>query len=149
MTLLPRYKKLFKPYQQDGCTIEKMVMWLRKKSGAQEEIISLCVRNLFTELAHGKTFPRDICDCGCDMTNAHSAINHYLLRETLKLKGEADRSYWELLEKVDHERIIKHVEMENAAYIAANRNATGKLKRFFLRIRGRNADETSFPPTTG
>ena len=128
MTLLPRYKKLFKPYEADGCTIETMIAWLKKKSGAHDEIISLCVRNLFLELSHGRTFPTGE-DSGCAGENVHSALVHHLLTEVLKLKDEADRAYWEVLEKVDHERILKHVELENAAYIAENTPKPGKIKR--------------------
>ncbi len=133
--ILPDYEKLFKPYTgHKSGTIEAMVAWLRKTSGANEEIISLCIRNLFTELAHGKTFPVDMCDCGCEMKIAHAAINHYVLRETLKLKDEANRNYWNLLEKVDHERILKHVEMDNASYTEENMKPPGKIRRFFSYI---------------
>ncbi len=113
--ILPDYKKLFEPYTGSDSTVEAMIAWLRKTSGAQEEIISLSVRNLFTELAGGKTFPTDMCQCGCEMKVAHAAINHYLLKETLKLKNAANRRYWSTLEKFDHERIIKYVETARGA----------------------------------
>ena len=123
--ILPDYEKLFEPYSE-SCTIEMMIDWLRKTSRANEEIISLCVRNLFTELAHGKTFLHK-CDCGCEIDAPHVAINHYLLKNTLELKAEADREYSKVLERVDQARIIKHIELENAAY-TKDKTATLRYK---------------------
>lgn len=118
--LLPNYKKLWKPYSTNGCSLERTIVWARKKSGASDEIMGSAVRSLFVELAGGRQFPKDGCDpgvCQCGMTNAHTAINHYFLRELLKLKSDMDMRYWQVLETMHHNEIVKFVEAENAAYI--------------------------------
>lgn len=114
--LLPNYQKLFEPYTTNDCTVEKMVLWAAKHSGAPKEVMDAAVKNLFFELAQGRTFSTTGCDCGCEMTNAHTAINHYFLREVLKLKEQMSKEYWQLLENMQKANIIKYVEMENAEY---------------------------------
>ncbi len=114
--MIPNYRKLFEPYTVDGCTIEKMVQWAAKNSKVPREVMDVAVKNLFFELDQGKTFSTAGCDCGCEMTNAHTAINHYFLREILKLKEQMAKEYWQLLESMQKAGIIKHIEVDNAKY---------------------------------
>jgi hypothetical protein len=115
--LIPKYKELWKPYEGDGCSLEMMIAWGRNKSGAPDEVMSAGVRNLFFELSEGKKFSTDGCGCGCGMTNTHSAINHYFLKQLLELKTDMARRYWQVLEDMQKANIIKHIEVENEKYI--------------------------------
>ena len=117
--IIPDYEKLMEPYSKDGCTVELLVKWLNEKSQCTPEIISLALRNLFTELAQGRTF-FELCDCGCGNKEIHNAMNHHVMRTAKVYQEQANREYWKVVEKADHERIIKHMELENAAYTAKN-----------------------------
>ncbi len=119
--LLPNYRKLFKPYAGNSCTVGKMIEWAAKSSGAPKEVIDVAVKNLFREMAQGKTFSTTGCDCGCEMTNAHSAINHYFLREVLKLKEQMAETYWQALEKMDAANIEKHIKVVNKQWKKENK----------------------------
>ena len=115
--IIPKYKELFEPYTKDNCTVELMINWARKNSVAPDEVMSAAVRNLFFELASGVTFSTEGCDCGCEMTNAHTAINHHFLREVLKLKAQMAKEYWQLLENMEKANIAKHIELEDKRYM--------------------------------
>ncbi len=119
--MLPDYQKLFEPYIKDGCTIDKMIVWAAKNSAAPKEVMDAAVKNLFLELAQGRTFPTTGCDCGCEMTNAHTAINHYFLQEVNKLKEKMAVEYVQVLENMQRANIEKHIEVINKKWMKENK----------------------------
>lgn len=127
--LIPNYQELFEPYTDDGCTVDKMIQWAAKNSGVPREVMDAAVKNLFFELSQGKTFSTEGCDCGCEIGNAHTAINHYFLREILILKEQMAKEYWQVLENMQKSNIMKHIELENAKY--AKRKMTPWYRKVF------------------
>ena len=107
-----KYKELWKPYSTNGCTVEGLIAWARKQSDAPDEIMSTAIKNLFAELALGNKFSTKGCDCGCEMTNVHSAISHYFLKEVRKLNEQMSQRYWQLLENMQNASIKKLVKLE-------------------------------------
>ena len=108
--MIPNYKELWEPYRKDGCSLPRMTAWVKKQSGASEEILTQVIQDLFLELEEGRKFSVKGCDCGCGMTNAHTAINHYILKEVLKLNETMSLKYWKALEAQQAVRIEKHVK---------------------------------------
>ena len=104
------FKELWQPYSEDGCSIQQMINWAQRQANPPKEVMDQAVQNLFMELGVGREFPTEGCDCGCEMTNAHSAINHYFLREVIRLKAVMDQKYWKALESMQNVRIEKYVK---------------------------------------
>ena len=96
------YEKLFKPYTADGSTLDLTVRWLKKSTDADDRVIDQVVSDTMHLLSQGVDFTGK-CDCGCDLENAHTKINHFMLAKTLELKNKADKAFVKVLE--DKERI--------------------------------------------
>ena len=101
---------LFKPYTGNGATLEKTINWLKKESNAPEPVINRVLNETFLKLAEGYQFSTTGCNCGCGLKNAHTAIEHYMLKEVIKLRKKADKAYLETIEKGLEARIEAHAK---------------------------------------
>ena len=93
-----QYKKMFKPYTKDGATLDNSIAWLKKTTGADDDIIDLAIADTLSQIAMGEKFALP-CPCGCEMTNVHTPINHYMLSVTLDLKNQTDKPRIDIIRK--------------------------------------------------
>jgi len=118
--IIPEYEKLFEPYTKDGAKLENTIAWLQKQTQAPDEVIEQVVADTFTKLAEGYKFSTAGCDCGCGLKNAHTAIEHYMRAEVLKLNNKAEQAFLAVLEQRERARILNHIRLENEKFIAEN-----------------------------
>ena len=104
------FEELYKPYTKDGGSLEGAVKWLRKISGAPDVIIQEVLNQVFLELSKGHKFSVTECDCGCGLKNAHTAIEHYMLKKVRELAEEADKAYIQAAQKSTEESVKRHEE---------------------------------------
>lgn len=99
------YQNLFEPFTVNGATLDKTIAWLQKQTKADQSIVDQVVAETMDKVAKGETFPAP-CPCGCEGTNAHTHIEHYMIAEIKKLVQKADAARAELI----NERQKKLVE---------------------------------------
>ena len=90
------YKKLFEPFTGNGATLDKTMAWLKKTTQADQAIIDQVIAETMDKVDKGNTFPLP-CPCGCEMTNVHTPIEHYMVSETKRLQKEVDLSQVEFI----------------------------------------------------
>jgi len=117
--IIPDFEKLYEPYTANGGTIDGATRWLQKVTGAGNEIVEAVIAETFVELASGKSFLGP-CECGCEISNAHTKIEHYMRDKCFELKKEADKAYSETVQKNIQARILSHIQAENDQFIAEN-----------------------------
>lgn len=117
--IIPDMEKLYSPYTKDGGTIEGAIRWMKKTTGASDDVIQSVVAETFIELARGRSFIGP-CDCGCGMQNSHTAIEHYMGNKVRELKIKAEREYAAKIQEGIQAAILAHIKAENDAYLADN-----------------------------
>ena len=110
---------LYKPYSKDGGTIEGAIRWLKKTTGADDAVIEAVVAETFVDLAQGASFV-DPCPCGCEITRAHTHIEHYMGQKVIELKKEAEMAYSKTIQNNIRARVLAHIQAENEQFIADN-----------------------------
>lgn len=83
------YQNLFEPFTVNGATLDKTIAWLQKQTKADQAIVDQVVAETMDKVDKGETFPSP-CPCGCEGTNAHTHIEHYMAAEIKKLAHKAD-----------------------------------------------------------
>lgn len=116
--ILPEFKKLYEPYTEDGASLEGSMKWLKKVTQMDTSVIESVVAETFIELAGGRVFGE--CECGCEIRNAHTAIEHYMRDRCLELNAVAEKAYWERVQERVQAQILSHIKKENEEYIAKN-----------------------------
>lgn len=114
-------EKLWAPYSGHGCTLEQHVTWCLatcKKKGIDPEIAQAAVQLVFLEMQNGRTFIQGACPCGCEGWNIHTGPNHRVVQLAQELDRERRVETTKLLNGVVNAAILKHVEADNAAYLA-------------------------------
>lgn len=91
------YEKMFEPFTADGATLEMSITWLKKATNADDRIIQQAIAETMNIVAQGETFPLP-CPCGCEMTNVHTPINHFMLSRVIDLQNQADILFRTLIE---------------------------------------------------
>ena len=98
------YEKLFEPYSEDGSSVDLTIKWLKKTTNADDKIIDQVVNNTMQMLSQGVDFTGK-CECGCELENAHTKINHFMLAKVADLKQKADTAYIKVLEDMEKTRL--------------------------------------------
>ena len=114
------WEALFKPYTDDGCTIELTAKWLMaegRSRGFGQDVINSAMAETFMELSRGKNFLGP-CNCGCQSNpdpakraanNVHTWINHHMLRKCETIQARTEKVVNVALEKEAEERIANIV----------------------------------------
>ena len=90
------YKQLFEPFTGNGATLEKTMAWLKKTTQADQAIIDQVIAEAMYQVSKGETFSLP-CPCGCEMTNVHTPIEHYMVSEIKRMKKEVDLAQVEFI----------------------------------------------------
>jgi len=90
------YKQLFEPFTGNGATLEKTMAWLKKTTQADQAIIDQVIAEAMDQVSKGETFSLP-CPCGCEMTNVHTPIEHYMVSEIKRMKKEVDLAQVEFI----------------------------------------------------
>jgi predicted metal-dependent phosphoesterase TrpH len=90
------YQKLFEPFTVNGATLDRTIAWLQKQTKADQSIVDQVVAETMDRIDKGETFQAP-CPCGCEGTNAHTHIEHYMLSEIKKIVKKADEARAELI----------------------------------------------------
>jgi len=100
------YKKMFKPFEGDGCTFDMCVAWVKEKTEVDDTILELAVSQTMLKVAQGEKFEIP-CQCGCggELKNVHTPISHDMLIEAAKLKAEKEVMFSEFIERKQKVRI--------------------------------------------
>ena len=120
--IIPQMEELYRPYSKDA-SLEKTMEWLMKQAaagGVPDGVRDAVITEVFLEMAKGKTFPTDHCDCGCDFPVKWScvAMNHYTLKRMLERKGQVTAAYNKVLQDALTTSILDHIHRENERYVA-------------------------------
>lgn len=110
--LIPEFS-LFDTYTND---LARTIRWLQRQSGAPQAIIDLVLYDTARELAHGRAFSTEKCDCGCGMEGQNTAIEHYMLKKVITLADENRMELLKAVEKSISERILRYMEQENQRF---------------------------------
>ena len=84
------FEELFKPYTEDGYTLENTTKYLKKTSAAKglsPEALPLMIQRVFTELWQGKKFSKIKCRCGCGIDKSGTDLEHYMVLTMLEING--------------------------------------------------------------
>ena len=85
------YKNLFAAYTEDGHTLENTFRYLAKEAkdnGISSEIMEMAINDIFSQIQHGKEFPKDKCPCGCGIDKAATALIHAIKQRMIDLSNE-------------------------------------------------------------
>jgi hypothetical protein len=133
--MIPDFDKLFEPYMEHGCSLERTRIWLVKKAallGIPEQIADQAITETLIEVADGKTF-FEPCPC-CEHTGeVHNAINHYMRDKMIALHEQGTKLMVDFLQDSLRAAILAHVAAENAAFTEKYMKP-GKLKRLWAWI---------------
>jgi len=114
------WEKLFEPYTRNGCTVERMIMWLNGEGqsfGFGSEAIQLALMEVFLELQGSPHKFIGRCDCGCQENfssgqgaahNIHTWINHHVHRRCQEIQQDLERNMRIVLEKETNRRIKEY-----------------------------------------
>lgn len=98
------FKKMFEPFEEDGCTFDMCIAWVKEKVGVDDSLMELATAKTMLKLAQGNKF-KNPCTCGCGGTlkNRHTSISHDMLIEAAKLKKEKEVALGQLIERKQKE----------------------------------------------
>jgi hypothetical protein len=116
-------EKLWEPYSGHGCTLEQHVNWVLatcKKKKIDDQIAQAAIQLVFLEMANGRTFAQGACPCGCEGWNIHTGPNHYTVQLAQELDRERRVETARVLGGNLNAALLKHIEADNAAYLADN-----------------------------
>ena len=120
--MLPNINDLYEPYSADADLKTSILYWEKeaRNLGIPEEIRDAAIIQTFLEMTNGKTFPIGSCDCGCEFPVKWSsvAINHYVIKKMLAMKGEIDFQKAELITANIHRGMLAIIEAKNAEFVA-------------------------------
>lgn len=116
--MIPSFGKLYKPYMVDGATFNGSLNYLLDKCKFSKEIVERVAQETMLKLADGVKFSIDGCSCGCGMTNAHSAIEHYMRDRCYSITKEANIAFNNVVEGNLRVMILNHISLENQKYIS-------------------------------
>jgi len=97
--IVPEFNELFEPYAKSGTGLDRIRAWMLKQSKKDEVVVDQVIAETMIELANGRTFSLEGCDCGCELTNSHSAITHYMLKRVIELGNQVEAAKLDVLHK--------------------------------------------------
>jgi len=86
--MMMNYDKLFKPYTDDGHTLENTLKYLANlagRKGISADIMELAVNEIFNQVANGKEFSKEKCSCGCGIDKAGTDLIHAIRDKMLAI----------------------------------------------------------------
>jgi len=116
-------EKLWEPYSGHGCALENHVNWVIgtcKKKGIDDQITQAAIQLVFLEMQNGRAFVQGTCPCGCEGWNVHTAPNHYTVLVAEEMAGEHRRATTKAIAGTLNAAILRHIEADNAAFMAEN-----------------------------
>ena len=114
--MLPYFEELFKPYTEDGATLEGTVNWLLNKCKIPSIIVERVLQETMLKLADGVTFSTDGCSCGCEIKNAHTAIEHYMRDRCIQVSKEANEAFHKAVQGNLKALILNHISLDNQKF---------------------------------
>lgn len=144
MPMMLEFEKLYELYAEDA-DLETTMLYFEKEAAARripDDVRDAAIAEVFMEMASGKKFSTDFCDCTPDCayqtvkwSSAH--MNHYTLLKMIEKGGEIKRAHAEILLRGVNTALLSHIKEENAVYLAkkmARSWATSWNKSEILRI---------------
>jgi len=106
------YQVLYKPYARKGHNLKHAVLWLKKSTGASEEVIESVVSSTMQEITNGRKFPLPCpCGCGFEKPYTNAAIDHYMLGQILGFKQTAEEIFIKLIQEKEKERVAAKLKL--------------------------------------
>ena len=93
------YVRLFKPFTKDGCTLEMMIEWVQKNTGASDIIIAQALAETMSMVARGKVVPSR-----GKKNEIHTSINHYMFSIVEKLVKQTQAATTRIIE--DRQKVL-------------------------------------------
>jgi len=103
------YETMFEPFTADGCSLDMMIAWAKKKTNASEVIINQAVAEIMNRISEGDKFPLP-CPCGCPGTNIHTPINHALIAVISDLLLKTSKSASKVIE--DRQKTLLELQLK-------------------------------------
>lgn len=110
------FEKLYKPYSKDGASLNQSLSWLKRTTGVTDEIVQETLVETMMFLDGGGSFPVKGCECGCELTNAHSALNHHMRDIALEKNDKAVNDYWNRTQTMLQNAIKSHDKAKKPKY---------------------------------
>lgn len=117
--MLINYYELFRPYMQDGHTLEATFRYLKKfaaQRGISDAIMELGINEVFMEAAGGKQFSKTKCHCGCGIDKAATDFIHTIQERIVEISENQQVEINKLLQDRCNTAIISHISRMNAEY---------------------------------
>lgn len=95
------YEELFKPYTEDGHTLESTLKYLQKiaaHNNISNDILELAINEIFNDIANGKEFSKEKCHCGCGIDKSATDLIHSIRDRMIDIDKEKTVLYKQLLQ---------------------------------------------------
>ena len=99
--------------------VQGIVEKIAKKEELHSDITEAMIGEFFLEIKAGKSYPLDKCPCGCGIDKSGTAATHALAQRIMKAGDEMRRWRGQVVANAVNEKILWHMESENAKYIAS------------------------------
>ena len=122
-----QYEKLFKPFTEDGHTLEQAVKFFTTFAASKNisnDIMEVALNEVFGELAQGREFSKTKCHCGCGIDKAATDLIHTITDRMVTIDKKATVKVVDLLQKRHMVAIMSEIKRQSKAdkkYAKANR----------------------------
>ena len=127
------YEEMFEPFTTDGCTLEMMILWVQKKTQANDAIMAQGVAEVMNKLAGGEKFDQPPVVEGA-VNNIHTTISHYLLSVVADMLLVTVQSSTKIIE--DRQKLLLESQMKQISNFdkeynkILNGSVWDKIKKF-------------------
>jgi len=122
--ILPEFEKLWEKYSEGGTvTLGQARAWLLRQAAARRfepEVVDQAMFMVMAEVARGKHFALNGCNCGCGLKDPHTTILHYMGKVMIELGRDVEFKRSKAMANAWEGAIALHVERDNQQFIAAN-----------------------------
>lgn len=137
MNILPEYVKLWKRYSEKGVVpIAKALAWLEKQAvnlRFDPEVAGQAMFIMMGELAKGRRFSIEGCDCGCELKDPHTAALHHARDIMLEIGAKLEKNRSAAVNEVWRSAVLAHIAESNrqdTEQLVPMEVPAGKLRRF-------------------
>lgn len=128
-----RCKAIFEPYSRH-ITLERLLNWLlseAQRRNISNDTAELAMIEILLEISEGKTFSKDGCKCGCELTNEHSALAHYMRKRMVELDAREMRRHLDRIEDKFARRMLK-ISRKKSLFFDWSKSPTVKAGRWLF-----------------
>lgn len=128
------YEKLFKPFEREGYPLEAVLEWLKKTTGADDQIIDQVLSDTMLLVAQGEKFevPEEYKEYP-DM-----AISHFMEARARSLMIDIEKSRVKILETAEKQRLEARQRLLSKTDREYNKILNGTMWQKFKKFIGAN-----------